>query len=78
MAKVMISMPADLLGLLDDEVRRRSTTRSALLAAAVRHELERRDPDTVAAAIARSEARFERGRAFDAARLVRADRDARR
>lgn len=76
MSKVMVSIPDALLERLDAEARRRSLTRSALLAVAVRRELERPDPDAVAAAIARSEARFQRAPAFDAARLVRADRDA--
>lgn len=78
MAKVMVSLPADLLARLDEEALRRSVSRSALLAAAARRELSRRDPEAVAAAIARSEARFRSAGAFDAARLVRADRDARR
>jgi metal-responsive CopG/Arc/MetJ family transcriptional regulator len=39
MAKVMISIPDDLLGMLDAEVERRRTSRSALLQAAARHEL---------------------------------------
>lgn len=39
MAKVMISIPDTLLGMLDAEVKRRSTTRSALLQSAARREL---------------------------------------
>lgn len=77
MAKVMVSLPDDLLKSLDAEVVRRSTSRSALLAAAVRRELERRDPEAVAAAIARSRERFRRAGALESAELVRADRDAR-
>ncbi len=77
MAKVMVSLPDDLLEQVDREAVRRSTSRSALLAAAVRRELDRRDPDAVAAAIARSRARFLRSGEFDAADLVRADREAR-
>lgn len=78
MSKVMVSIPDDLLQRLDHEARKRSLTRSALLAAAVRRELERPGSDEVSAAIARSEARFQRSPAFDAARIVRADRDTRR
>jgi len=48
-----------------------------LLAAAVRRELERRDPAAVDAAIARSRARFAEAGAFEAADLVRSDRDER-
>lgn len=39
MAKVMISIPGSLLGMLDAEVERRRTTRSALLQNAARREL---------------------------------------
>ncbi len=38
-AKVMISIPDELLGMLDAEVERRRTTRSALLQGAARREL---------------------------------------
>ena len=78
MSKVMISVPDDLLARIDDEVQRRAVSRSAFLADAARRELARRDPAAVAEAIARSEARFEGAGSFDAADLVRADRDARR
>ncbi len=74
MAKVMVSLPDELLERVDAEVRRRATSRSALLAAAVRRELERRDPAAVDAAIARSRARFAEAGTFEAADLVRADR----
>ena len=50
----------------------------ALLAAAARRELARRDPASVAEAIARSEQRFRSAGAFDAADLIRQDRDTRR
>lgn len=78
MAKVMVSLPEDLLAELDAEVARRSTSRSALLAAAARRELARPDPEQVAAAIARSEMRFAGAGAFEAGDLVRHDRDSRR
>lgn len=77
MSKVMVSLPEDLLAQIDDEAQRRSMSRSALLAAAARRELERRDPDAVAAAVARSEDRFRRAGSFNATDLVRADRDRR-
>ena len=75
MSKVMVSLPDDLLAELDAEARRRATSRSALLAAAARRELARPDSERVAAAIARSEARFDNVGAFEAADLVRHDRD---
>jgi hypothetical protein len=78
MSKVMVSLPDDLLGEIDEEARRRSMSRSALLAAAARRELARRDPASVAEAIARSEQRFRAAGEFDAADLVRQDRDTRR
>lgn len=78
MSKVMISLPDDLLAEIDAEAKRRSTSRSALLAAAARRELLRRDSGVVLAAIERSERRFRSSGAFEAADLVRADRDSRR
>jgi metal-responsive CopG/Arc/MetJ family transcriptional regulator len=77
MSKVMVSFPAELLAEIDAEAARRETSRSALLAAAARRELTRRDSEKVAAAIARSEERFQRSGAFESADLVRADRDSR-
>ncbi len=78
MSKVMVSLPEELLARVDQEARRRSVSRSALLAAAVRRELDRRDPQAVADAVARSEQRFARAGRFDAGELVRAERDRRR
>ena len=78
MSKVMVSLPDDLLAELDAEVRRRGTSRSALLAVAARRELNRQDPAVVLAAIERSEQRFRESGAFESADVVRADRDSRR
>lgn len=77
MSKVMVSLPEDLVREIDEEARRRSMSRSALLAAAARRELARPAPAEVAEAIARSERRFHAAGAFDAAELVRQDRDSR-
>lgn len=74
MAKVMISIPDTLLGALDAEVKRRQTTRSALLQNAARRELGilRRDRGELLADLDAF------GRTWqgpvDAAALVRADR----
>jgi metal-responsive CopG/Arc/MetJ family transcriptional regulator len=76
MAKVMVSLPDDLLRQVDLEAKRRGLSRSALLAAGARRELARRDPAAVEAAIARSRERFRAAGEFDAVALVRADRDA--
>lgn len=73
----MVSLPEELVRALDEEARRRSTTRSALLAAAARRELARAEPEAIAAAVLRSERRFRMAGAFDAAELVRSDRDRR-
>lgn len=78
MAKVMVSLPDDLLREIDQAAARRSTSRSAFLASAARRALARRDPEAMAAAVARSEERFRESGSFDSAGLVRADRDGRR
>lgn len=75
MSKVMVSLPDDLLAEIDEEVRRRSTSRSALLAQAARRELARPRSEAVAASIERSRERFDRSPAFDSVDLVRAMRD---
>ena len=78
MSKVMVSLPDGLLAELDAEVKRRGTSRSALLADAARRELARRDPVGLAAAIERSERRFREAGSFESADVVRIDRDDRR
>lgn len=78
MSKVMVSLPEDLLAEVDAEAQRRSASRSAFLATALRRELARPDPERVSAAIARSEQRFDNAGTFDAAELIRRDRDSRR
>jgi len=77
-SKVMVSLPEALLAQLDSEAKRRSISRSALLAAAAQRELARQDPADIAAAIERSERRFRAAGSFEAAELVRTDRDDRR
>lgn len=77
MSKVMVSLPEELVRAIDDEARRRSTSRSALLAAAARRELARREPEAVAEAISRSERRFRTAGSFEAADLVRTVREGR-
>jgi hypothetical protein len=74
MAKVMISIPDDLLGALDAEVGRRSTTRSALLQEAAKRELGllRRPPGDVLADLDELSGAW--AGPIDAAKLVRAER----
>lgn len=75
MAKVMISLPDDLLAEIDNAAQRRGVSRSGLLAQAARHDLERATPDEMDAAIARSRKRFANAGPFESADLVRRERD---
>lgn len=74
MAKVMISLPDELLGALDAEADRRHTSRSALLQEAARREigLLRRDRSAVLADLDELSASWDGP--VDAAALVRAER----
>ena len=73
----MVSMPDELLARVDQEARRRGTSRSGFLQDAAREALGYVDPAAFDAAVARSRARFALAGRFDSAALVRADRDAR-
>jgi Ribbon-helix-helix protein, copG family len=77
MAKVMVSLPDEVLAQIDGEARRRGTTRSALLREAALRELGRRDPALAAPAIERSRARFASSGRFESAKVIRAERDSR-
>jgi len=74
MAKVMISLPDNLLGAIDAEVERRQTTRSALLQSAARREigLLRRGREEVLADLDTFSRAWQGP--VDAVALVRADR----
>lgn len=76
MAKVMVSLPDDLLARVDREVRRRGTSRSALLQEGAHRVLGRPDPTAARDALARIRAAFE-GKRFEAPAedLIRRDRD---
>jgi metal-responsive CopG/Arc/MetJ family transcriptional regulator len=78
MSKVMVSLPDDLLVQLDAEAKRRSTSRSALLASAARRELSRPDSAALTEALERSERRFHDAGSFESAELIRSERDHRR
>jgi metal-responsive CopG/Arc/MetJ family transcriptional regulator len=78
MAKVRVSLPEGLVKELDADALRRSLSRGALIAVAARRELNRPDPEAIAAAVARSEERFATAGSFDAAELLRRERDTRR
>jgi Ribbon-helix-helix protein, copG family len=74
MAKVMISIPDSLLGMLDAEAERRRTSRSALLQNAARRELglARRSRDSLLADL--DELSRDWTGPVDSAALIRADR----
>lgn len=75
MAKVMISIPDALLGMLDQEAERRRTTRSALLQNAARRELglARRDREAIWADLDRLPQTW--SGSDDVVALIRADRN---
>jgi hypothetical protein len=77
MAKVMISIPDDLLSRIDDEAKRRGKSRSGFLQDAAHRALGRPDTAKFDAAVARSRARFATSGAFDSTELIRRERDAR-
>jgi predicted transcriptional regulator len=77
MAKVMISLPDDLLDRIDQEAERRRSSRSALLQEAARRELGWPDPIAVDAAVGRARRALADAGSFESAVLVRAERDAR-
>jgi metal-responsive CopG/Arc/MetJ family transcriptional regulator len=77
MAKVMISLPDDVLARIDAEARRRGATRSGLLREFAMQVLGRPDPAVLDAAVTRSRSRFASASPFDAAAVIRAERDAR-
>jgi hypothetical protein len=74
MAKVMISIPDALLGMVDQEAERRRTTRSALLQNAARRELglARRDQESIWADL--DELSQDWDGPLDAGAMIRADR----
>jgi predicted transcriptional regulator len=77
MTKVLITVPDELLQRIDGEARTRRLTRSAFLEEAARHELGWSGADAIDAALAQGRDALAGTGAFDAAKLVRRDRDAR-
>lgn len=74
-AKVMVSIPDELLERIDREVDERGTSRSAFLQEAAQHELGWPDPARVDAALERGRAALERIGSFEATELIRGVRD---
>jgi Arc/MetJ-type ribon-helix-helix transcriptional regulator len=77
MAKVLISVPDDLLERIDREVRARGSNRSAFLRDAAQRELGWPDPGALAAALQRGRAALAAAGAFESAQLIGRDRQAR-
>jgi predicted transcriptional regulator len=77
MAKVLISMPDDLLARIDREAAKRQTNRSALLQEAARRELGWPDPAALDAALSRGREALASAGDFESAKLIRTERDAR-
>ena len=77
MAKVMISLPDDLLARIDHEAQRQHSNRSAFIQDAARRALGWPDPAALDSAVARARAALAKAGSFESADLVRAERDAR-
>jgi metal-responsive CopG/Arc/MetJ family transcriptional regulator len=77
MAKVLISMPDELLERVDREAQRRGATRSGLLQDAVQRELGWPDAATLDAALERGRTALAAAGSFESSALIRAERDAR-
>ena len=75
--KVMVSIPDDLLERIDRAAGERHTTRSAFLQEAARRELGWPDPAAIDAALERGQTALAGTGRFEAAELVRAEREAR-
>lgn len=76
-AKVLISVPDDLLQRIDTEAKRRQRSRSAFLQEAARRELGWSDPGTIDTALARARAALAGIGRLEAAEVIRSERDAR-
>lgn len=75
MAKILVSIPDELLETIDAAVARRLTTRSAFIRAAVRDALAKPDPVAIRAAVGRGRAAIAGLGGFESEDLIRADRD---
>ena len=77
MAKVLISLPDDLLERIDSEAERRGATRSGFIQQAAQRELGWPDPAAFDAALERGRKALAAAGAFESASLIRKERDAR-
>lgn len=76
MAKVMISLPDELLARIDDEAGRRGATRSGFLREAATRQLIRVNPDVFEAEIERMRRLVDDLGPFESGDVIRAERDA--
>jgi metal-responsive CopG/Arc/MetJ family transcriptional regulator len=74
MARILISLPDELLEEIDAKVARRFTTRSAFLRRAARDALARPDPVAIRAAVGRGRAAIATLRAFESGEMLRKER----
>ncbi len=77
MAKVLISLPDDLLERVDREVERRGASRSGFIRKAAQRELGWPDPAAFDQALKRGRAALRDVDSFESTELIRAGRDAR-
>jgi Arc/MetJ-type ribon-helix-helix transcriptional regulator len=77
MAKILVSMPDELVEAIDAAVARRLTTRSAFLRNAARDALARPDPVAIRAAVGRGRAAIAALEAFESGELLQDKRNAR-
>lgn len=77
MAKVLISLPDDLLDRIDDEVRQQGTNRSRFLQSAAQQQLGWPSETTIDAALARGRAALASSGSFESADLIANDRESR-
>lgn len=77
MAKVLISLPDELLERIDREAERQRSSRSAFLREAARRELGWPDPVALDAALGRGRAALASAGEFESSELIRGERDTR-
>jgi Arc/MetJ-type ribon-helix-helix transcriptional regulator len=75
--KVLVTMPNDLLDRIDRETKSIGSTRSDFLQEAARRQLGWPDPAAIDAALERGRAALAGAGSFEAAEVIRADREAR-
>lgn len=75
--KVLVTMPDDLLARIDRETDNIGSTRSDFLQEAARRQLGWPDPTVIDAALARGRSALSKAGSFEAADLIRAEREGR-